>query len=969
MPQVDGRLDALLGLVAAAPSVELGAQTATLAAGVVLAERFSVRGRVGAGGMGAVFEAVDLELDRPVAIKLVHQSTDPRALDRFRAEAQAMARLSHPNVIEVFDIGMHDDAPFIAMELIEGESLRTWQAKHEAADVFAAYADAARGLLAAHAQGVVHRDFKPDNVLVAKGGTVKIGDFGLARLATSPPLGTQSSGGSAPKTSPAGTPSYASPEQSAGEPSDARSDQFSFCVALWEATTGVSPFPTGAGRLQAIVRGEFRGAGSVPEGLPAGLLRALRRGMHADPLRRFASLHPLLDILERRPPSRWIRWGALALGLTGLLGLSLRGAQPEAVSACEALEQEAQATAKLIAPAQWVSRGPQEDRTALAQRAPAYADLLSDRLERWTEQHQRSCDAGVPSPEVGVCLRRELGQLTAAIGSVRDDPRRLLTDPEVLLRTTPNPGGCHRGAELSRDPNGDVLAQQLADLAADVSAPGSPQRVATAASIAEDAAQIGSSALHAQALLALAREQLAAWSFLEAATTSERAHLLASSDGDIDLSVRALAVLVSATRETDPRGHPRWARQLRAAVDDPGVSVLTRAICLETIAEEQFSAGAYSAAAADFVRAGTAFEAAAQRHRAHRVRLRAARARLLAADYPGSRLQIEAALEDLESDPLATQELLARAHSAKAAVLVMVGERSEALAEARVALTFARDTLATPLELDALRMVAFVLVRLDRSEEALPLLQRIGRRLELVLGRSNRRMASVLELQSTALAELGHTERSIAASAEAIVIKEQIGDPTLPNSLNNLAATYYDIDDIDRAIPLVVRAIEILSAARGPESVAVARVRLNLANYLSATRRDDDALVEVNAVLDTFQRTAGLDPSELLSADLSRATILYGLGDFTPAEAAFRAVLADPGFGELAPGDQGATILNLVSCIWHRRSPAAARREGLTLQERCPEDVRTCIAVREIVAGTRGIQYHPGHDRPGAPTP
>ncbi|HET6583005.1 MAG TPA: serine/threonine-protein kinase, partial [Nannocystaceae bacterium] len=228
-----------------------------LARGTTLG-RYVVLERIGSGGMGVVYAAYDPQLDRKVALKLLHareeRDGDSGGRARVLREAQAMARLSHPNVVAVHDVGVVDDTLFVAMEFVEGVTLghfiaagsRRW---NEVLDVFE---PAGRGLAAAHAAGLVHRDFKPDNVMIGNDGRVRVMDFGLARAAAE--ITTESSegsGGSIVELSGVdrltrtgalvGTPAYMAPELLAGGNADARSDQFAFCVALHRALYGTAP--------------------------------------------------------------------------------------------------------------------------------------------------------------------------------------------------------------------------------------------------------------------------------------------------------------------------------------------------------------------------------------------------------------------------------------------------------------------------------------------------------------------------------------------------------------------------------------------------------------------------------------------------------------------------------------------------------------------------------------------------------
>jgi serine/threonine protein kinase len=219
--------------------------------------RYVIIDLLGSGGMGVVYTAYDPDLDRRVALKLLRPDRGPSWGEtgrlRLLREAQAIARLSHPNVIAVYDAGSFGDQVFVAMEFIEGGTLRQWlEERPPWREVLDRFLLAGRGLAAAHAAGLVHRDFKPDNVLLSRDGRVRVMDFGLAR-----PIGEPSrmeewrapagSGGNlaSPLTQwgeALGTPGYMAPEQLRGEASDARSDQFSFCVSLYEALYGERPF-------------------------------------------------------------------------------------------------------------------------------------------------------------------------------------------------------------------------------------------------------------------------------------------------------------------------------------------------------------------------------------------------------------------------------------------------------------------------------------------------------------------------------------------------------------------------------------------------------------------------------------------------------------------------------------------------------------------------------------------------------
>jgi tetratricopeptide (TPR) repeat protein len=279
---------------------------------------FRIESKIGAGGMGIVYRAYDPELERPVAIKLHRGFGRGNATTRLLREAKSMARLSHPNVLTVYEVGTHGDHVFIAMEFAEGGSLRDWllagdRTWQQIVDIFA---DAGRGLAAAHDLGLVHRDFKADNVLLDTHGRARVADFGLARAADSESAGDEFHGDTSPPSlsSPSnrlttdgrvvGTPSYMPPEQYGAGVAAAAADQFAFCASLYEALYGQSPFEgkTLGARLSEILADRVR---EPPSGrAPARLFPILARGLASDPDARFPSMRALLAKLTHDPNVR-----------------------------------------------------------------------------------------------------------------------------------------------------------------------------------------------------------------------------------------------------------------------------------------------------------------------------------------------------------------------------------------------------------------------------------------------------------------------------------------------------------------------------------------------------------------------------------------------------------------------------------------------------------------------------------------
>ncbi len=311
-------------------------------------DRYQLKRVIGAGGMGEVWLADDPALARAVAIKLVHTGRGAGAreqAERLTREARAMAKLSHPNVVQVFDVGTYasgDDGVandvFIVMEFVDGPTLaaslsagaRRWR------EILALFDQAGAGLAAAHDAGLVHRDFKPSNVLMGRDGRVRVGDFGLAHRGLARPrdgvtiareelaheLVETLDGSLTASGAVIGTPLYMAPEQHRGEPADARSDQYAFCVALYEALARTRPF---AGSLETLLRAKLTRAPAAPRAdavFPEAVRDIVLRGLAPDPAKRWPSMRALLAALDRVTRSRWATHGiALALACVGAWSL------------------------------------------------------------------------------------------------------------------------------------------------------------------------------------------------------------------------------------------------------------------------------------------------------------------------------------------------------------------------------------------------------------------------------------------------------------------------------------------------------------------------------------------------------------------------------------------------------------------------------------------------------------------------
>jgi len=568
--------------------------------------RFTVLKRLGSGGMGVVYAAYDPDLDRKVALKVLRTRVGQMRRETGRArllrEAQAMAKLSHPNVVAIYDVGTLDDQVFLAMEFVRGMTLTKWMQAEKRAwrDVLAVFLQAGRGLAAAHRAGIIHRDFKPDNVLIDGEGRVRVVDFGLARADGGSGMfarpdtyadAIKSMSGSSmldmriTRTGGmTGTPAYMAPEQYLGQPTDGRTDQFSFCVALFEGLYGLRPF---IGERVAVVR-EAVLSGHIQDvpkdsDVPVWLRKILSHGLAVLPGDRYRGMDDLLARLsdDPRPPAR--RWLAIAgaCGLAGLVALAARElgreapAEPSPVLAlCDADAALADtwnpARAQAVVAAFARSRVPAAE--SIARRV---GGVLDAHVQRWREQLAATCapikdEAGrlAALPQLA-CLGRRLAgvqELSAAL--LRAEPRTV----QLALHAAwalPAPGNCAgltapSGApELRGGASGSLVGEDLRIVleraAVRGSLGGSAGALAQVRQVADVARQTGDLPLLAEALHRQASLERASGD-ISAAERSLRAALAAAEQShDDELQIASMTLLLAVL---DERGHDEDAGTL-----------------------------------------------------------------------------------------------------------------------------------------------------------------------------------------------------------------------------------------------------------------------------------------------------------------------------------------------------------------------------------------------------------------------
>ena len=577
--------------------------------------RFVVIDTVGMGGMGAVYSAYDPDLDRRVALKTLHVTgtSDPTAHGRMLREAQAMARLSHPNVVNVFDVGEHRGGIFIAMEFVPGVTLRTWERAKERSwrEVVALFLQAGRGLAAAHAAHLVHRDFKPANVLLGEDGRARVTDFGVARADGSiEPVGpmTQTASGedsgrlansnsfSEPLTRGdvvVGTVGYMSPEQAEAKTPDARSDQFSFCICLWEGLYGKRPF-TGTSVTEVTQALLHSPLPPRPRGtkVPSWLHAVLVRGLERDPARRYPSMEALLLDLDRAP-DEWRRkalpWAALAVLVMGAGSYQFTSRERER-GRCAAVGAELTGVWDDALRAQLVTAFGKVTRPFAAAALASAERALDAHANEWTSAATQSCEQTFVRKELSeadyrleaACLAQRKRELAAVVNVLATADDGVVERAGTLAWSLTPVRGCTQLARLKADPRllfagadearVTALQASLARARSLIDA----GKLADAAPVVEQALasakELNRRALEAEALSLLGDLHYAAGRFADSADAWTKAALAAQATGFDELLALAAVRLTTVVgfHLNRPAEGRLWDSLARATIERMG---------------------------------------------------------------------------------------------------------------------------------------------------------------------------------------------------------------------------------------------------------------------------------------------------------------------------------------------------------------------------------------------------------------
>lgn len=851
--------------------------------------RYVVLRRIGAGAMGVVYGAYDPELDRQVAIKVLHPrknaTDDHRQLQR---EARSLARLSHPGIVTIHDIGTIEGQVWIAMELIEGDTLAAWVETEPRpwVEVLRVVVEAGLGLAAAHAEGIVHRDLKPENVMVSRDGRGLVTDFGLAR----PVLDADGSVRKRPDADTpllsgtiAGTPAYMAPELLDGQPADVHSDQFAFCATAWEALFGTHPFRArGAGQTD----GTQTAMGSAPsfaefaEDIRAGRIRpappgssvpswlrsTIERGLSTRPGERWPDLRALLDALQRGQVRSRRRRIGLWLGSAVLVAAAALGLQRwqlhRAKMACVA---EGDAVAEL-----W--NDARRDAVAQAMRATGLehatrtattvGELLDDYAEQWRATRVAACsERRVHDRWTAEQLERshwcteERGMELDALAHILEHADKEATnrafaaatsladvqpcgDARVLDRMAPI---VEDGREEARE-----LRRDLAIAAASMKLRQQDIDPDTAHALVEraDASKWATLSSRARNLEANVLRRIRDYDGARASAV--QAYLDATAIPAWDAAAAAAITTVGiAAVQRDREQAELWGELARVALDHAGeTESLMAAVLLDNLGTAAKSASDYDVAR-DY------------HERSHRMT-----ARILSEDNPrtSSPLLNLAVVDDAAGDYARAREAIER--------VVAIRER-----------TLGPEHPDTGL---AISNLAVVVDRMGELELAQQLRTRGLSIQEKALGPEHPGLASALNNTAIGYNELGEYARALELHERALSIRTKRFGPEHPavaTTLDNMAKVYENMGELERALELSERALAIREATLGPDDEEVADSLNNLGVRLESAGKQERAREMFDRALAIRERVLGPDHPDVAVALTNVAALIEDLDE------------------------------------------------------------------------------------------
>jgi tetratricopeptide (TPR) repeat protein len=835
-----------------------------------IVDRYRIVSELGRGGMGHVYAAMDPELEREVALKVVRpgrRDADREGEVRMLREAQAMARLSHPNVVPIYAVGTYEHRLFIAMEKVQGQTVAQWlEQPRSPSEVLEVYLEAAKGLIGAHQAGLVHRDFKPSNILIGDDGRVRVMDFGLARSADqgeTPHVDSNSDGSSdlTQHGTVMGTPAFMPPEQHMGREVDAAADQYAFCVSLWAGLLGVLPF-SGSGMLEQ----KLKGPPSVTRsGVPKHVLNTLRRGMDPDPERRWPSMEALVAALKRRrAPARWWMLGAAGVGATaaafGVFGSPASSPCTDANDRLDGVWSDANRADTVASLAR--SPAPYAEDTAqfVGRSLDAYAS-------QWVDTFREACLAAARGDGDAEsvydlqmrCLDRRREALRSLVDVLGDGGTEVVRVAGDGVARLPDIGDCGDTEALHaeiRPPSDPEVAAKVERIRGQIEraytvatvGPQSAELDTVVQSIVAAAEPIDYPPLQGEVLLMRAKLAEEAGEIDDAIETLERAHAVAVEAGDDDTAAEAAAdlVYVIGYRSGRPDEARPWLRELEA--------------------------------------------------RTERLGRRSSRSTRLW----GAHVYLAHATQDYE-----------RAEEYGRKVLTAMEDKH------------GPDDPSVARVLMNLGAALFGLRRFDEAQECF---ERARSIFEATRGAAHPLVAQVLTSLGNAHWMQDDREGALALFQRSVEIGEAAyGEDHIELAvlLGNLASAESELGRMDDAIDHLQRVLAIQEASLGSDNAVTAYTEATLASVLEKKGDYPQARARYESALDKHLRTVGPDNRRTQETQWGLASVLAELGDRQRAREHYEACIAGPDPERSAACKEELSTLDAPATRTHEASPDA----------------------------------------------
>jgi tetratricopeptide (TPR) repeat protein/predicted Ser/Thr protein kinase len=974
------------GAAATGITVSLGTKPSEeleLGEGVTVA-RFRILGPLGRGGMGHVFRAHDPKLGREVALKLLRHSTDARAQEWLRREAQAMASLNHPNVVAIYDVGRATLVPgrstlFIAMELIEGETVKQWlrsqtRSLHE---IMAVFVEAGRGLVAAHRAGLIHRDFKPSNLLIGRDGRVRVLDFGIARVFErstgyyEPWAHVELHHDLSQTGEVVGTPAYMAPEQHRGQTFDERCDQYAFCVALWEALHGRRPFE--AASLAALLAAKHahmpKASRSLRSGVPGWLEAIVRRGLSPKPADRFDSMAELLAALEHEW-KRAHRWRRVMLGSTGvaiaalLTGLAVM-LEPNP-SPCDTTHPSLEGVWDPPTRAR-IERALRE-RVADGDGVEAWARIeptLDAYATRWNAAHAGVCNElgrephGLVAVDDGRlrCLDERQSHLRTLVEELERADPAVVREAVVLAGRLPALDDCRDRRERDDDPplpeDPELRArvfgarQQLARAKLLEIAGNFEEGLSLAEAAWATSRAVGYEPLRAEAALRVGALLEHVDRFPEAADAMEEAYFVASSEGYDAVRADAavwLVLIVGKDLGEVQRVEP-WIRHAETEVErsnDPQLRAALHHHLGDVFVSRHFP----EEALASYQRAIEVLEPA--------VDPRDPTLALYLDDLGRAHKalgQLDLAMACYRRALSICEQRLGQRHPLTALTLHNIGfvhylqrRPDDAMAHYERALAILEAVFDGPNQNIANAHYVIGHVHSDRGdhEQALASYTRAHSIWEQALGPSHPESLVGLDAMAQAHKNMGRYEEALEVLRRGTFLREQGLDPLHPDfakSLEFMGDILVELGELDEALEAYERTLLVQEQVFGNPALQMSNVLYNISDVHTRLGRHEDAVPPLQRALALIEQDLGLHTPRVvfLLARLGQALMNAGRGD-EALEVLERALsLCDPPQGVVDCAEAGFLLAQALGV-------GQAEERALALAERSREQYLACSA-------------------------